>query len=68
MVGKGCWEERRLLDCRYDVIYTNLEISCQRNTETMALVLEEGKKTLSQETKAISELEALTKQLEENKR
>ena len=61
-------DERRQERCRHDAVYTALEHGMRKNAETMAAVLERGKQTLSREAKAVGELEALNKQLEENKR
>jgi len=61
-------DERRQKRCRHDAVYTALEHGMRRNAETMAAVLERGQRTLSREAKAVGELEALNKQLEENKR
>lgn len=51
---------------RYDEIYTSLERGMQLQSKKMAKVLEDGKKAIRQKDKASQELDALTKQLEEN--
>jgi hypothetical protein len=61
-------DEMRQERCRHDVIYTKLERDVQCQTKQMSRVLEEGKKAMKGRDKAIGELEALNKQLEEGRR
>ena len=53
--------------CRYDAIYTKLEYNIQRHADTMAQVLKTGKTTIKLRDKAVGELDALTRQLDESK-
>lgn len=61
-------DEMRQVRCRYDAIYTKLEYDIQKHADTMGQVLEKGKATIKARDKALGELDAATKHLEENKR
>jgi len=54
--------------CRHDEIYTRLEHEVLGQAEKMGSVLEKGKKILKLRDKAIAQLEAANKQLEEGTR
>ena len=60
-------DELRQERARYDEIYTKLEHDVQHQTEQMTCELEKGKAALKARDKAISELEALNKQLQEGR-